>query len=65
MRSQKIKEFTLVNDCFSDKRNEEVGFYGQTLIRKKFMNKEIQITVKEKRAVVNYLSGELTSNDSA
>ncbi len=29
------------------------------------MSKEIQITVKEKRAVVNYLSGELTSNDSA
>lgn len=29
------------------------------------MNKEIKITVEEKRAIVNYLSGELTSNDSA
>lgn len=29
------------------------------------MNKKIQITDGEKRAIVNYLSGELTSNDSA
>ena len=28
----KIKEFTFVNDCFQDKKREEVGHYGQTLI---------------------------------
>jgi hypothetical protein len=27
----KIKEFTFVNDCFQNKRNEEIGHYGQTL----------------------------------
>ena len=29
----KIKEFTFVNDCFKYERNEEIGHYGQTLIR--------------------------------
>ena len=28
----KIKESTIVNDCFQNKNNEEVGHYGQTLI---------------------------------
>ncbi|MCF6333327.1 MAG: metallophosphoesterase [Draconibacterium sp.] len=41
LRSQTIKEFTLVNDCFSDKRNEEVGLYGQTLIKKTSTIKDI------------------------
>jgi len=27
----KIKEFTFVNDCFKDKHNEEIGYYGQAL----------------------------------
>jgi len=26
----KIKEFTFVNDCFQNERNEEIGHYGQT-----------------------------------
>ncbi len=29
----KTKEFTIVNDCFQDKSNEETGHYGQTLIK--------------------------------
>ena len=29
----KTKEFTTVNDCFQDKSNDEIGHYGQTLIR--------------------------------
>ena len=28
----KTKEFTKVNDCFQDKSNEEVGYYGLTLV---------------------------------
>ncbi len=32
----KIKEFTLVNDCFQNKHNEEIGHYGQTLINEKY-----------------------------
>jgi hypothetical protein len=28
----KIKEFTVVNDCFQIKCNEEIGLYRQTLI---------------------------------
>ena len=28
----KIKEFTLVNDCFKYEHNAEIGHYGQTLI---------------------------------
>jgi len=27
----KIKEFTIVNDCFQNKSNEKIGHYGQTL----------------------------------
>ena len=27
----KIKEFTLVNDCFQNKHNEEIEHYEQTL----------------------------------
>ncbi len=27
----KIKEFTGVNDCFSNEHNEKIGLYGQTL----------------------------------
>jgi len=29
----KIKEFAFVNDCFQNKNNEEIGHYGQTLIK--------------------------------
>ena len=29
----KTKEFTIVNDCFQDKSNEDIGHYGQTLIQ--------------------------------
>ena len=29
----KIKEFAFANDCFKGEHNEEVGYYGQTLIR--------------------------------
>jgi len=32
----KIKEFTLVNDCFKYERNAEIGHYGQTLNNYKF-----------------------------
>ena len=28
----KIKEFTVVNDCFQNKNNDDSGHYGQTLI---------------------------------
>ena len=28
----KTKKFSIVNDCFQDKNNEEIGHYGQTLI---------------------------------
>ncbi len=34
----KIKEFTFVNDCFQNKHNEEIGHYGQTLIRMQISN---------------------------
>ena len=27
----KIKEFTIVNDCFQNENNENIGHYGQTL----------------------------------
>lgn len=30
----KTKKFTLVNDCFKDKHNEEIGHYGQAQITK-------------------------------
>ena len=36
--ARKIKEFTFVNDCFSSERNEEIGHYGQTLIKNKYTN---------------------------
>ena len=29
--SSENKEFTFVNDCFRNKKREEVGHYGQTL----------------------------------
>ena len=32
----KTKEFTIVNDCFQDKNNEEIGHYGQTLFSPSF-----------------------------
>ncbi len=28
----KIKEFTIVNDCFQNKNNDDSGHYGQTQI---------------------------------
>ena len=28
----KIKEFTVVNDCFQNEHNEKIGHYRQTLI---------------------------------
>jgi hypothetical protein len=31
-----IKEFTVVNDCFQIKFNEEIGLYRQTLIKKMY-----------------------------
>ena len=31
-RSSKNKEFTFVNDCFQNKKKEEIGHYGQALI---------------------------------
>jgi len=35
-RSPENKEFTFVNDCFQNKKKEEIGYYGQTLIRSKY-----------------------------
>ena len=34
-RSSENKEFTFVNDCFQNKKKEEIGHYGQTLIKEK------------------------------
>jgi len=31
-RSSENKEFTFVNDCFRNKKKEEIGHYGRTLI---------------------------------
>ena len=33
-RSSENKEFTFVNDCFQNKKKEEIGYYGQTLHKK-------------------------------
>ncbi len=38
----KTKEFTIVNDCFKDEHNEEIGHYGQGLIKEWLF----QITIK-------------------
>ena len=40
----KIKEFTIVNDCFKDEHNEEIGHYGQAIFT---LPKKIQDPMEE------------------
>jgi hypothetical protein len=41
----KIKELTLVNDCFQDKCNADSGLYGQTL----FKNAKLRVTLQPEK----------------
>ena len=41
LRSSDNKEFTFVNDCFQNKKKEEIGHYGQTLNRQLLNNPKV------------------------
>jgi hypothetical protein len=45
-RSSENKELTFVSKCFQNKKKEEIGHYGQTLIRIAYpMKSKLRITI--------------------